>query len=58
MRQRPGLDKLASCRQVVCMWNRCMKGCCEQDLQSDDFKQVLQVIEEGDVLDDQVWVLF
>lgn len=35
-----------------------MKGCCEQDLQSDDFKQVLQVIEEGDVLDDQVWVLF
>lgn len=35
-----------------------MKGCCEQDLQPDDFKQVRQVIEEGDVLDDQVWVLF
>ncbi|CAK9033449.1 unnamed protein product, partial [Durusdinium trenchii] len=52
--QRPGLDKLMRSRQVICLWSRCMKGCCEQDLLADDLKSVTQVIEEGDVLDEQV----
>ena len=52
-RQRPGLDKVAQCRQIICVWSRSMKACCEQDLQPDDFKQVAGVIEEGDILDDQ-----
>ena len=34
-----------------------MKGCCEQDLQAEDMKQVLQVMENGDALDGQVWLL-
>lgn len=31
-----------------------MKACCEQDLQPDDLKAVVGVVEEGDVLDEQV----
>ena len=57
-RQRPGLDKLMRSRQVICLWSRCMKGCCEQDLLADDLKSVTQVIEEGDVLDEQAGIVF
>ena len=35
-----------------------MKGCCEQDLLADDLKSVTQVIEEGDVLDEQAGIVF
>lgn len=57
MRQRPGLDKVVRCRQVICVWHRSMKACCEQDLQPDDVKSVVSVIEEGDVLDEQAGMM-
>ena len=35
------------------VWHRSMKGCCEQDLQEADMKQVQNVMECGEALDEQ-----